>query len=63
MAIMSEKKKVGKTYFMHTFSDDNKRIKQVETGRVFDEAWDKTGAKYTYEETDEDIITDDGEMH
>ena len=38
-----------------TYSDINHKIKQIETGIIFDEAIDVENANYTYEETD-DII-------
>ena len=38
-----------------TYSDENFRIKQVETGMIFDEAIDVEISNYTYEETDEKI--------
>ena len=36
-----------------TYSDENYRIKQVETGNIYDEAIDVEDANYTYEETAE----------
>lgn len=36
-----------------TYSDENKYIKQVETGYTYDIAIDVEDAPYTYEETDE----------
>lgn len=41
-----------------TYSDANFRIRQVETGAIYDEAIDVDGAPYTYEETDETIEID-----
>ena len=41
-----------------TYSDENYRIKQVETDDVFDEAIDSETANYTYEETNEKIEED-----
>ena len=38
-----------------TYSDENYRILQEETGNVFDEAIDVESANYTYIETDEKI--------
>ena len=35
-----------------TYSDESYRIKQIETGFIFDEAIDIENAPYTYEETD-----------
>ena len=37
------------------YSDDNKRIEQVETGNRYDEAVDVYPCRYTYVETDEPI--------
>ena len=38
-----------------TYSDENFKILQVETGIVYDEAIDVETANYTYEETEERI--------
>lgn len=38
-----------------TYSDQNLKIKQVETDRVYDQAIDVEGAPFTYVETDEAI--------
>ncbi len=38
-----------------TYSDQNYKIRQVETGAVYDEAIDLKPCAYTYEETDEKI--------
>ena len=38
-----------------TYSDENFRILQVETERVYDEAIDVESVNYTYVETDEKI--------
>lgn len=38
-----------------TYSDESKKIRQVETGAVYDEAIDVDGAEWTYAETDEPI--------
>ena len=35
-----------------TFSDENRKILQVETGIIFDDAVDIDGAEFTYLETD-----------
>ena len=39
---------------IRTYSDENKVIRQVETGAEYNEAIDVEG-KYTYEETDKEI--------
>lgn len=38
-----------------TYSDEGYRIKQIETGNIYDEAIDVEDAPYTYEETDMSI--------
>lgn len=38
-----------------TYSDENYKIRQIETGAIYDEAIDVEGAEYTYEETEEKI--------
>ena len=38
-----------------TYSDENFKILQVETGNIYDEAIDVETANYTYEETEEKI--------
>lgn len=38
-----------------TYSDENYKIRQIETDLVYDEAIDVENAGYTYEETEEKI--------
>lgn len=38
-----------------TYSDENYRIKQIETGNIYDEAVDVESSNYTYKETNEKI--------
>lgn len=38
-----------------TYSDANNKIRQIETGAIYEEAIDVEDAQYTYEETDEKI--------
>lgn len=38
-----------------TFSDEGYKIRQVQTGIIYDEAIDVEYAPYTYEETDEKV--------
>lgn len=40
------------------YSDQNLRIRQIETGLLYDEAVDVVPCRYTYEETDEPIVVD-----
>ncbi len=64
MAIKSENIIVnGRTLIKHE-SDSGKMIRQVETGREYSSAVDVIPCRYTYEETEKDIITEgviDGE--
>ena len=39
------------------YSDIKHYIRQIETGAIYDEAIDVEGAPYTYEETDEIIVS------
>ena len=39
-----------------TYSDEEYRIKQIETGIIYDEAIDIEGINYTYTETEEKIV-------
>ena len=55
MAIKSEYITVGERTFILHKSDDNKFIRQVETGGKYASAVDVIPCKYTYEETDEEI--------
>lgn len=43
------------------YSDQNKMILQVETGIKYAEAIDVEFASYTYQETDEDVPSENGE--
>ena len=44
------------------YSDAGKKLLQLETGIVYDEATDLIPCRYTYEETDEDIETGEEDM-
>lgn len=52
MAVLSEQ--VGEMCIRH-YSDKNFKIRQIETGIVYDDAVDVIPCAYTYEETDEPI--------
>ena len=43
----------GKQTLKVTYSDQQLKIRQVETGNIYSEATDIMEANYTYEETDE----------
>lgn len=53
--IKQEKVKIGNRELLHTYSDNNKYILQVETKTKYDEAYDIIPCKYTYKETEETI--------
>jgi hypothetical protein len=41
--------------FIHTYSNVYRKIKQTDTGEIYDDALDVIGSSHTYEETDQDI--------
>ena len=43
-----------------TYSDENYKIKQIQTGIIYDEAIDVEDSIYTYEETDIPIEQEEG---
>ena len=45
-----------------TYSDEGFKIRQVETGIIFDDALDLESASYTYEETEEKIELGESEQ-
>ena len=54
--IKQEKVKIGNRELLHTYSDSNMYILQVETSNIYDEAYDVIPCKYTYAETEEEIV-------
>lgn len=46
---------IGRNKFIHTYSDNNLYILQIETGNKYAEAYDVVPCIYTYEETEEPI--------
>lgn len=46
---------VEQPHLIETYSDQDFKIKQVETGNIYDRAVDLKPCKYTYEETSEKI--------
>ena len=40
----------------HTYSSDNKYIKQLETGIIYDAVYDTLKRNYNYIETDQEIV-------
>lgn len=62
--IQNEIKMINETKFLHTWSDRDMLIKQVETGILYEDAMDLVDvdsgkAKFSYEETDQPIIRPD----
>ena len=57
--IKQEKVKIGNREFLHTYSDSNKYILQVETNVEYNEAYDVIPCKYTYIETEEEIVIEE----
>lgn len=45
--------------FRHTFSSDNKYIKQTETGAIYNEAYDVLQREFNYTETDTILAEED----
>ena len=54
---------LGGNTFLHTYSDSNFYIEQIETGSIYDETYDVIPCKYTYRETDKLIETEEGENY
>lgn len=59
--IREENFTIGNTNFVKHYSDSGFKIKQVETGFLYDEANDIVPCRYTYEETDIPIIQEEVE--
>lgn len=55
MAIVTEEQTINDVEYIHTKSDAKKKIKQVATGIVYDDAMDLATNQMEYEETDEDL--------
>ena len=53
--IIQKEINLGTRVILHTYSDSNKYILQVETNTKYDEAYDIIPCKYTYIETEEEI--------
>ena len=51
--IKQEESIIGGNKFIHTYSDKQMYILQVETGSKYAEAYDVIPCRYTYEETEE----------
>ena len=53
--IIQKEVNFGSRTLLHTYSDSNKYVLQVETNTKYDEAYDVIPCKYTYTETEEEI--------
>ena len=49
--------------FKHTYSSDNKYIKQIETGAIYNEAYDVAERDFSYIETETLLSNDDALLH
>ena len=54
--LKQEKITINNKELLHTYSDNNKYILQVETNVEYNEAYDVIPCKYTYKETKEEIV-------
>ena len=59
--LKQEKITINNKELLHTYSDSNKYILQVETNVKYDEAYDVIPCKYTYKETKEEIVVEQQE--
>ena len=57
--IKQEKVTINNKELLHTYSDSNKYILQVETNVEYNEAYDVVPCKYTYTETEEEIVIEE----
>ena len=57
--IKQEKITINNKELLHTYSDNNRYILQVETNVKYDEAYDIIPCKYTYKETKEEIVIEE----
>ena len=53
--IIQKEVNLGSRKILHTYSDSNKYILQVETNTKYDEAYDVIPCRYTYIETEEEL--------
>ena len=57
--LKQEKITINNKELLHTYSDNNKYILQVETNVEYNEAYDVIPCKYTYIETEEEIVIEE----
>ena len=56
--LKQEKITINNKELLHTYSDSNKYILQVETNVKYNETYDIIPCKYTYKETKEEIVVE-----
>ena len=56
--LKQEKITINNKELLHTYSDNNKYILQVETNVKYNEAYDIIPCKYTYKETEGRLLRD-----
>ena len=59
--VVQKEVNIGSRTLLHTYSDSNKYILQVETNTKYDEAYDVIPCRYTYVETNEKIEREEKE--
>lgn len=57
--LKQEKVIINNKELLHTYSDNNKYILQVETNVKYGEAYDVIPCRYTYKETEEEIVIEE----
>ena len=57
--LKQEKIIINNRELLHTYSDSNMYILQVETNVKYNEAYDIIPCKYTYKETEEEIVIEE----
>ena len=57
--LKQEKITINNKELLHTYSDNNKYILQVETNAKYNEAYDIIPCRYTYKETNEEIVIEE----
>ena len=57
--LKQEKIIINNKELLHTYSNNNKYILQVETNVKYNEAYDIIPCKYTYKETEEEIVIEE----
>ena len=57
--LKQEKITINNKELLHTYSNSNKYILQVETNVKYNEAYDIIPSKYTYKETEEEIVIEE----